>query len=309
MRTFWLAPISTRDLTSQDTLQHLQLLSAGAAFTVAPNPNGTPPALTLDFAKEISGRIHLVSSSDRAVAVDTSYGESAEEALGHPYLGVRRIIVPPHGEAYGPKSAFRYVRLIFAADAPSSWSRIDAQGITYPVEYKGSFESSDPLLNRIWETAAYTAHLCMQEGVWDGVKRDRGRWMGDLDATGRVINSVFADRNLMEPTLTAVVGDSPVTRDVNTISGYSALWITGQADFYRHSGDLDYLKSVHPQLLELLHVMDGELDANGLFTNPDKHKVFVDWSDGFSADTAEARAATHLEFYLAYQEQHSSLVG
>ncbi len=48
--------------------------------------------------------------------------------------------------------------------------------------------------------------------------------------------------------------------------------------------------------------MDAELDANGLFTNPEKHKIFVDWSDGFSADTPEARAATHLEFYLAYQE-------
>jgi alpha-L-rhamnosidase len=55
-------------------------------------------------------------------------------------------------------------------------------------------------------------------------------------------------------------------------------------------------------MVELLHLMDGELDASGLFTNPGKHKVFVDWSEGFSSDTAEARAATHLEFYLAYQE-------
>jgi hypothetical protein len=302
MRTFQLAPLSTRDVTGKDALQHLLLTSAGATFTVVHNSTATPLALTLDFGREISGRIHLVSSSDRVVAVDTSYGESAEEALGHPYLGVRRVTVPPHGEAYGPKSAFRYVRLTFPTDSPSSWSRVDVQGIMYPVGYKGSFESSDPLLNRIWETAAYTAHLCMQDGIWDGVKRDRGRWMGDLDVTGRVISSVFADRSLMEPTMTAVVGDSPVTRDVNTIAGYSALWITGQADFYRHSGDLNYLQSVHPQLLELLHVMDSELDANGLFTNPEKHKVFVDWSDGFSADTPEARAATHLEFYLAYQE-------
>ena len=236
------------------------------------------------------------------MTVDTSYGESAEEALGHPYLGVRQVTVPPGGEAFGPKSAFRYVRLTFPSDKPSQWSTIDVEGIAYPVEYLGSFESSDPLLNQIWETGAYTAHLCMQEGIWDGVKRDRGRWMGDLDVTGRVISSVFADRSLMEPTMAAVIGDSPVERDVNTIAGYSALWITGQADFYRHSGDLIYLRSVHPQMLELLHVMDGELDANGLFTNPGKHKVFVDWSDGFSSDTAEARAATHLEFYLAYQE-------
>ena len=298
MRTFRLAPVSIRDVTGQDSQEH----PATGTLTFAPDASGTSPALTLDFGKEIAGRVHLVSSSDRTVTVGISYGESAEEALGHPYLGVRQVTVPAHGEAFGPKSAFRYVRMFFPGDVHSTWSRIDAQGIAYPVEYKGSFESSDPLLNRIWETGAYTAHLCMQEGIWDGVKRDRGRWMGDLDVTGRVISSVFADRSLMEPTMAAVIGDSPVQRDVNTIAGYSALWITGQADFYRHSGDLTYLKSMRPQLLELLHVMDGELDPTGLFTNPEKHKIFVDWSEGFSSDTPEARAATHLEFYLAYRE-------
>jgi alpha-L-rhamnosidase len=58
----------------------------------------------------------------------------------------------------------------------------------------------------------------------------------------------------------------------------------------------------------LLNVMDRELDSTGLFTNPDKHKVFVDWADGFSADTPEARAATHFEFYLGYQEAAYLLV-
>ena len=304
MRTFRVTPVATLDPAGKPNLLRTEsiLSSSAGNFSVAPGHPATPPALTLDFGKEIAGRVHLVSTSDHAVTVDTSYGESAEEALGHPYLGVRQITVPPHGEAFGPKSAFRYVRLSFPRDTPSTWSRIDAQGIAYPVEYKGSFESSDPLLNRIWETGAYTAHLCMQEGIWDGVKRDRGRWMGDLDVSGRVISSVFADRTLMESTMSALIGDSPVERDVNTIAGYSALWITGQADFYRHAGDLDYLRTQHPRLLELLRVMDAELDSAGLFTNPGKHKIFVDWSTGFSSDTPEARAATHLEFTLAYQE-------
>jgi hypothetical protein len=306
MRTFRLLPVGLRDVAQPSTLHDRDALtqpvhSGEETFTVTPDA-AAPSAFTLDFGKEVSGRIHLVSTSDQTVTVNTSYGESAEEALGHPYLGVRQIIVPAHGEAFGPKSGFRFVRLTFPTNALSSWSSIDVEGIAYPVEYLGSFESSDPLLNRIWETGAYTAHLCMQEGIWDGVKRDRGRWMGDLDVTGRVISSVFADRSLMEPTMAAVIGESPVQRDVNTIAGYSALWITGQADFYRHSGDLDYLRRMHRPLLELLQVMDREIDPDGLFTNAQKHKIFVDWSDGFSSDTAESRAATHLEFFLAYRE-------
>lgn len=269
---------------------------------VSQSVNLATSTVMFDFGKEIAGRIHLVSSADRPVTISVSYGESAEEAQAHPYLGVRSVTVPRHGEAYGPKSGFRYVRLTFPAGTSSSSEQVDVQGISFPVEYKGSFESSDPTLNRIWETGAYTAHLCMQEGIWDGVKRDRGRWMGDLDVTGRVISSVFADRGVMEPTMDALIGDSPVERDVNTIAGYSALWITGQANFYRHSGDLDYLRTQHQKLVELLAVMNAELDSGGLFTNPAKHKVFVDWSTGFNADTPEARAATQFEFYLSYQE-------
>jgi hypothetical protein len=303
MRTFDVTPVALRDIAGEDGLKHPDsLLTPNVTFAIQPAPAAGSSAITLDFGKEINGRIRLVSNSDKAVTVGTSYGESAEEAVGHPYLGVRQVTVPPHGEAFGPKSGFRYVRLTFPADRPSSWSKIDVQGIAYPVEYTGSFESSDPLLNRIWETGAYTAHLCMQEGIWDGVKRDRGRWMGDLDVTGRVINDVFADRELMKSTLTTLVGGSPVQRHVNTIAGYSALWVTGQADFYRHTGDLDYLRSQHQHLIELLRVMDADLDSTGLFTNPQKHKLFVDWSTGFSSDTPEARAATQFEFQLAYEQ-------
>jgi len=302
MRTFDVAPMAIRDVIQPASLQHADSLLSNSAANFTVLRDHVPPSLTLDFGKEVSGRLRLVSASDVPVTIETSYGESAEEAMGHPYFGVRDVTVPPHGEAFGPKSAFRYVRLTFLSGTASHWSRIDVQGIAFPVDYLGSFESSDPILNRIWETGAYTAHLCMQEGIWDAPKRDRGRWMGDLDVTGRVISSVFADRELMEQTMATIIGDSPVTRDINTIAGYSALWITGQADFYRHTGDLDYLRSLHPQLLELLRVMDAELDSSGLFANPQKHKVFVDWSDGFSTDTSDARIATHMEFYLAYRE-------
>lgn len=284
-------------------------------FDLAPvHTSPLPPAATknensvlLDFGRELSARLRLSSTAATTTQVIASYGESREEALkDKSYLGPRTLTVPPHATAFGPKSGFRFVKLTLPPGLSLDQLNPAAEAITFPVDYLGSFESSDPELNRIWETAAYTARLCMQEGIWDGIKRDRGRWMGDLDVTGRTITSVFASpetNGLMQRTMADIIGDPPVTRDINTIAGYSALWITGEANFFRHTGDLAYLRRMHQPLLGLLRVMDAELDpASSLFTNPAHHKVFVDWSDGFNTDTPEARAATHLEFALAYTE-------
>jgi alpha-L-rhamnosidase len=258
------------------------------------------PALMLDFGREVAGRIHLRSVSDKPILVTTAYGESEQEALFKPYLGVRTIYVPPHGEAWGPKSGFRYVRLRFLTDA--RLAAVDVDGIAYPVEYKGTFASPDTLVDRIWETGAYTAHLCMQDGIWDGVKRDRARWAGDLDVSGRVINDVFGDRDLMEDTYARLLDEAKGTRAINGITGYSALWIDGVADFYRHAGDRDFLMRLHPGLLALLKTMDSDVGADGLFEPGAHEHVFVDWSPELSTNTNESRRATDFEYLLGYKE-------
>lgn len=258
------------------------------------------PALTLDFGREVAGRIHLRSASDQPILVTAAYGESEQEALHQPYLGTRTIYVPPHGDAWGPKSGFRYVRLRFLSDA--RFSAIDLDGIAYPVEYKGSFASSDALVNRIWETGAYTAHLCMQDGIWDGIKRDRARWAGDLNVGGRVIADAFGNRPLMEDTYARLLDEAGGTRAINGITGYSALWIDGLADFYRHDGDRQFLLRLHPGLLALLKTMDGDIGPDGLFTPRPHEHVFVDWSPELSSDTPEARRATDFEYLLGYRE-------
>ncbi|MFT4114553.1 alpha-L-rhamnosidase C-terminal domain-containing protein [Silvibacterium sp.] len=257
---------------------------------------------TLDFGREINGRLRIASKTGTPVAITLRYGESREEAESdESYLGQRDVFLPAYGIAYGPKSGFRYVHL---RSEPGSLKhlRIEAQGITYPVRFLGWFNSSDATVNRIWETASYTAHLCMQEGIWDGVKRDRARWMGDLDVTGRTIESVFGASSAVEGTMTSILGAAPVTHDINTIPGYSALWITGLAELYRHNGDMNFLVRMRTPLKQLVALLRSEIDADGVFRNRDGRKVFVDWSNGLSADSSEAREATDFEMTLAFDQ-------
>ena len=295
LRVFVVEPESVRDVAADGEVDWRQSSSQLLAMK-------SGQAVVVDFGREIAGRVVLGSAASRSQVVRVSCGESPEEAeKDKGYLGERTIVVPPNGTAYGPKSGFRYAKISFP-DHATQWRTIAAQDITYPVQYLGSFQSSDPLVDEIWSSAAYTARLCMQDGIWDAPKRDRGRWMGDLDVTGRAIESVFGERELMERTMADIIGPSPVTREVNTIAGYSAAWISGEANLYRHLGNSEQLRQIRAPMLELLRVMDGDLDANGAFTNPQKHKVFVDWSEGLSSDTAEARMATELEFANAYRE-------
>lgn len=276
----------------------------GVKLSASLVPDEEAPSVLLDFGREVAGRLEVASDCDCEALVRLDYGESDTEALksGH-YLGSQLLHIAPHSIGYGPKSGFRYVRVHFLGGAPEvKFKSIQLKGIYYPVEYKGSFASSDQLLNRIWETGAYTMHLCMQDDIWDAVKRDRGRWIGDLDVGGHVVNEVFGDHFLMEDTMNRLLGESPVADHVNDIPGYSALWITSLADYYRHTGAKEFLEKTHGRMLALLKVMDADFDQNNLFINKQKVWLFVDWSPELVADTPETRRATQIEYYRAYRE-------
>jgi hypothetical protein len=213
--------------------------------------------------------------------------------------------VPPYGTVYGPKSAFEYALVRFqGGSSPLRFKAIDVDCIYYPVRQMGSFESSDPVLNQIWQVGAYTAHLCMQDAIWDGPKRDRMCLAGGLDVSARVISSVFGDRFLIDKSLKGLIADAgnPVSNDVNGIPGYSALWVLCEADYFRHTGDIVHLRSVHESLRGLMEYMATQIDDKGLFTNSKNRSTFVDWSPDLDGDSAESRRVTLMEFLRAFSE-------
>jgi hypothetical protein len=281
--------------------------AAGKDFTVqlasATVPEQQVPSLLLDFGKEVSGRVMFVSGSDHPMQITLQYGESREEALNGPYLGVDPLTILPHATAYGPKSAFRFAKVRFVGGGPTMrFQSIALDDIYYPVKYQGSFESSDSLLNQIWEVGAYTDHLCMQEDIWDATKRDRARWAGDLDVSGRGINDIFDDHFLMQDTMTNLLPAAPIKEHVDNISGYSAWWINVLTQYYLHTGSKEYLQSVHERLVQLLNYMDTDVDAKNLFADTTHTWDFVDWSPDLDGNTDEARRGTQFEFYLAYRD-------
>ncbi len=279
-------------------------LSAGSLAVKAVRADAAPAAVRIDFGREIAGRLLLQGTPGTAVRVTT--GETIAE-LTHAETGLDNsgpynltlAAGEPTTTAY---SAFRYALLVFPSRQAAALTQADCDHKYYPVQYKGVFACSDPLLTKIWYAGAYTAHLCMQEDIWDAPKRDRGLWGGDLHVTGETINDVFADKFLMERSIAGLPKTAPsgafhpaqATEDINGLPGYTSSWFCELADFYRHVGDEAFLKSQRGNILALLAYQQGEFDASHLFVNPRHKWSFVDWSPDFILDSPQSHMAIDL---------------
>lgn len=235
------------------------------------------PAILLDFGKELQGGLQLVTGMPRSkkpVTVRIRFGESVSEAMCEidgsngagndhamrdftiqlPWLGVTEV----------GNSGFRFVRIDLPDDSVElQLKEVRAISTFRDIPYKGSFRSNDERLNRIWQTGAYTVHLNMQEYLWDGIKRDRLVWVGDLHPEVMTVSTVFGYNEVVPKSLDLIRDITPLPQWMNGISSYSIWWLLIHRDWYYYQGDLSYLKAQQPYLSALLRHLISKTDESG----------------------------------------------
>ena len=233
-----------------------------------------PTSLLLDFGRELHGGIQIVvaqivvaQASQGPVQVRIRFGESVSEAMSQPVNDHANhdLLFPlvAMGAQEVGNTGFRFVRLDFPPSVELHLVAVRAVSLMRPLDYLGTFECNDARLNQIWQTGAYTVHLCMQDYVWDGIKRDRLVWIGDLHPEMMVIASVFGAHPIVPATLDYQRERSPLPEWMNSTSSYSLWWILIQRDWYRYHGDLAYLQQQHNYLTGLLAQIESQVDEQG----------------------------------------------
>ncbi len=270
--------------------------------------------LVLDYGREICGGVRFVTADNhpRTCRVRVRFGESVSEAMGAPNNdhAMHDVVVdlPWHGTAEIGNTGFRFVRVdVLGKNAIVELRGVPAVSVYRDLPWKGTFRCSDDRLNRIWQTGAYTVQLNMQDYVWDGIKRDRLVWLGDMHPEVRVICSVFDDDGVVPASLDLDRDNTPLPGHINGISSYSLWWIIIQRDWFLYKGDRDYLEAQRGYLLPLLRQFMGCVDAAGSETLPPAR--FLDWP------TSEDEAAKHaglqglLSWALAAGEELCRVLG
>ncbi len=234
------------------------------------------PGIILDFGREIQGGIEIVttiSNKNPVGHIRIRFGESVSETMSDAgkegatndhAMRDFEVQLPWLGRLEVGNSGFRFMRIdLVDPNAKIELKEISATFTFRDIPYLGLFTCNDDRLNKIWMTGAYTVHLNMQDYLWDGVKRDRLVWVGDMHPEVMTINSVFGNNEVVPKSLDLARDLTPLPNWMNGISSYSMWWILIQRDWYYYQGNLNYLKQQKEYMVALLHQLSTKIDADG----------------------------------------------
>lgn len=277
--------------------------SGSAWLTV--RQGGSPAAIVLDFGKEVGGTPYIVVSGSTALSATVRI--STSEAL--PFLttssgaftndsGSQINFTVNAAQRYtgGLRGGFRFAAIELRT---AGTVQLSAAGVNFrafragPDRYQGWFMSSDDQLNRMWYSGAYTAQMDMvpvgvascfnRPVIFDGAKRDRAIWSGDLLVTNPVallslgsngvpyikgsIDSIMALQT-SSGRLASAVGfrGCGAFQYATTYSAYSAIIVV---HYYLYSGDATYVRSLLPRLEAATAYHATRVNSNGLVVTDD----------------------------------------
>ena len=257
------------------------------------------PHIIYDVGSETFARLEIRLHSGGPAIIAISTGESLNE-VKHYARRVTDIFELKDGESFATApTGFRYVKVMVlsAAGEQAVFEAIEVQHISYPVEHAGQFHCSDETLNAIFTLSSRTLHLCMQNEIWDGIKRDQLPWMGDLYTEALAAYTLFGDYRLARRSLAVLAEIGPAdarllttqrypgltaiwktaSGDINDIPSYTLWWVVGLWDYWMYSGDSSLLLDLAIELETTLTHIARSVSSDGLWRLTAGWD-FVDWA-------------------------------
>ena len=181
--------------------------------------------------------------------------------------------------------------------------------VNYPFDRIGSFSSSDPALDKIWDLTARSLELLSEDAYTDCADRERSEWMDNdppmYDATRVMMAGPaeggkprWSDPRLFAETLRRVAltqePDGMLRArtcsdlvDIHTrMEDRACDWVSGLRKYYDATGDSDLVRELWPECERLLGWFSEHRGADGLV----RAREWVAWDNPLSYATCEGAA-------------------
>lgn len=277
----------TREQHSRTTNRFLELYDARC------------PRVVQDLGRPAFAQVTVRVLSGGPAILAVCSGESRGELEGSP-ARVADVVRLADGQAFRTAPTglrFVQVQALAHAGADLELAPLEVHEVRPEVEPVGSFQSSDPLLEAIYTCSRETLALCMQNEIWDGIRRDQLPWMGDLQVEALAAFHAFGDTRLVGRSL-EVLGDlapgpslslteesypglarawATEEPDLNGIPSYTLWWLVGVHDHAVQCGADALVRRLASRLVGTVDHVLAHIDGDDRW----RHRTgwdFVDWA-------------------------------
>ncbi len=261
--------------------------------------------IILDFGKEMRGGIRVLCYDSDFSPIRVRFGESIGECCSD-ICAQQETVSPPNATNDHALRDFS-IGLPFWSDTPLGdtgfrFVRLDFSG-KYTVKsilcsntilskkakyiYRGDKE-----LEKIFKVAKRTVDLCAGSGyIWDGIKRDRIMWTGDLAPQVLALTTLYGKSKEVERSIEFARKQAALPAWMNGFPTYSMWWITTVKEYFDRTGERKFTESQLDYLEGLITQMADGVDENGELKYKGDFDYFVDWPRvGSSEEKDGARA-------------------
>jgi len=210
---------------------------------------------------------------------------------------------------------FRHLTVI-ARDLTRPLSlRLRIRTALYPLAMRGSFESSDGTLNRIYEACRATQQLCSLDAYVDTPWREQAQWWGDARVQARNTFYMDGDTRLLVRGIRQIggqrtpegitYGHAPTVAYSCILPDFSLTWILSIYDHWWQTGDLKLFREQWPGIRRVLDYFrcPSARHASGLLRHDRRFWLFEDWSDLFKGEVP-----TFLNLWYLYTLRHLAVL-
>ena len=195
----------------------------------------------------------------------------------------------------------------------------------YPFERVGSFQSSDPFLNRLWEMSVNTIE-CTSDDAYGSDARERNEWVQDAAkvsfSTTRVATAgpgengvkVVSDPRLLRNVLRhaalsqiedgSLLGTFPTDRGPEdphyVIEDYNCQWIEALRTYHEATGDKEFIREMWPHLVKQMDWFLQRVTPRGLLLA----REYTSFDNPLAYITCEG-ASLNSFFYQALRDSQS----
>ncbi|MFY7953509.1 MAG: hypothetical protein ACOVT5_13475, partial [Armatimonadaceae bacterium] len=156
---------------------------------------------------------------------------------------------------------------------------VRANAVSQPVEYRGTFESSDRKLNDLWSACRWATQICLQAHHLDSPHHQEPI----SDPGDYLIASLLNYGTFFQPWLTRqdarkYAGILRVCKNQVFHTSYALLWLRMVVDYTLYTGDLSLERELSPEIHALIETFLGYRGNDGLISEAPNY-MFLDWVD------------------------------